>query len=189
MTLPQPPQTDQENNEDSVETWEGTHGTCRSRALAIEAANKFIPPDEPGLRGTGIYFWVGEYRVVLAREWHEKRLSDGDFRHDSDPGQAFITSKVECHEDNRISLSDPDVVMTLERITMKYRTLSREQMAKVYDELIDRLEAKMTTSYHVVFDKVPPPDLNNSRFPKHLSWPLCMVVRHAPCIKSIDVSG
>src|SRR3989344_3761608 len=113
---------------DNLVTWIGLHGTCISHGEIILKEQGFRRPKLPGMAGTGIYFWIGEYSRQLASEWHAKR--QGDFKYELKPGCCILTCEITCDVNNTFHLADPLFISTIEKLVAHAKSGGRKFLSE-----------------------------------------------------------
>lgn len=145
----------------------GSHGTCKSRAIKIQADGQFKLPSAakpPGKLGRGVYFWSYEeedgenYGKRQATCWYEFCLKDGWYRRDSDRSKAVFLVEI---DDNSTLLDFKDGRVenryfehyrkAIEKLDRELdRKVDQNQINNIMDRFILGLEKKLETEFGVV---------------------------------------
>lgn len=162
-----------------------THGTCRSRAIAI--AKVGFLTEASGRGGKGAYFWSGSYARVLAIGWYRQILAQGRLATESDSSGVVIYVIVEVDEADYLDFEDEDVKAGFARFIQKSGLndeTSAGRKAAAHDLFIKELEQELQV-FKVIRMYLPAPGNNYCpEYPRTLmGTPVCYIVRSLDCVR------
>lgn len=111
-----------------------------------------------GRKGSGIYFWYGwednSYRLALA--WYDQCYNEGRYREDSNANCAIIYAQFILEDENQfINLNNPEVQKIVREYKKSLNTV--DDLAKVYDKIINHVESVLGKSILLYLVQVTPP--------------------------------
>lgn len=169
-------------------TLHGLHATCVSNYQEI-CARGF--ETGKGLRGTGVYFWEDEDKDIalgLAKSWYEyaKKVlrSYNECEHND---MIIIYGEWDIEENELLDIDSRPLRYQIYKMGQDYliNMTDRNNMCTLYDMFINRLEAKIGTSFKVIGATVSPMPYDYApQYPTQvLGPPYCYIVRDTGIIK------
>ncbi len=168
----------------NLKTYEGSHGTSKSRAEKITKQG-FIPG--LGRAGSGIYFWhKSRYFITLAKKWHYQCSNKHHYDNDENKSCVVIIVELQADEDAILDMENPDMkdriaeLAEVKQIPLK----NRHKIAALHDLFIKRMESALKTTFAIILIRVAPPD--RVYYPEYpidiMGAPLCCVARNNDCV-------
>ncbi len=171
---------------------EGSHGTCISRAKAIQNQGFQY---RSGRVGGGAYFWCQEkYNKLLALAWYKQQLAGKIYKNDDDPLPAIVFADLHCNDSELLDLEkDRDLKFRIDQLADDFSIdkNNKEDLAAVHDLFIECLESEREIKCSILLVKVAMPrGLSKNDYPiVILGAPFCAVVRNLQCIRILRIDG
>lgn len=179
--------------------YKGTHGTTCSAADTIlsEGFNK-----GPGLRGSGVYFWLYQFAELLqeaehlAIAWYNKEFKKGSYSKHKNKNCAVVLADLDTKDQDVFDFeAKRQHFMVYAKATMDKlgeTELSEEEekaiLSGLHDRFFNHWEEKVENSFDAVLVRVQAPPRFKSLFHRDVaSQPHCILVRNEGIIKITDV--
>ncbi|MEZ9316499.1 hypothetical protein AB4188_13400 [Vibrio lentus] len=183
-----------------MEFYKGTHGTTCSVASAITQQGF---KEGPGIRGTGIYFWLYQYEALLdeaenlAIAWWSYSENKGDYSGHKDKACAIVLADLDTSPDDVFDLESKRQGIMAMSLAIKEKlddsSLSEDErkqlLTGIHDLFVKKYEEKLGKKFDAVQVKVPSPNGFKSRFHRDINGnqPLCLVIRNNDIVKVTDI--
>lgn len=183
-----------------MDFYKGTHGTTRSSADSIMQQGFQMGP---GIRGTGIYFWLYQYDALLdeaenlAIAWWSYSNKKGDYSEHKDSSCAIVLADLDTSPESVFDLeSNRQGIMAVSvKINDKLNDPSlseddrKQLLTGIHDYFVEQYEKRSGSKFDAVQVKVAPPKHFKSQFHRDVSGnqPLCLVIRNNDIVKITDV--
>lgn len=183
-----------------MEFYKGTHGTTSTAAMSIRESGFDV---RPGIRGTGIYFWLYQYEALLdeaknlAIAWWSHSHKKGDYSGHKDQSCAIVMADLNTSPEDVFDLENKrqGIMAMFDAVNERLNDPSikedekKELLTGIHDVFVQKYEEKEGRKYSAVQVKVPPPKGFKSRFDRDISGnqPLCLVVRDGGIVNITDV--
>ncbi|EGQ7970547.1 hypothetical protein HRO20_003147 [Vibrio cholerae] len=174
-----------------MDFYKGTHGTTCSAANSITQRGFTAGP---GIRGTGIYFWLYQFEALLdeaenlAIAWWKFSKNKGSYSDHENTKCAIVLADLDVSPDSVFDLENKrQGIMALSlNINKKLddHSINEEERKKlitgIHDLFVKKYEEKEGKQYSAVQVKVAPPKGFKSKFDRDINGnqPLCLVIRN-----------
>ncbi|NGZ14971.1 hypothetical protein HGG78_14630 [Vibrio aestuarianus] len=182
-----------------MDFYKGTHGTTCSAASSITQRGFTAGP---GIRGTGIYFWLYQFEALLdeaenlAIAWWNFSKNKGSYHDHKDTKCAIVLANLDVSPDSVFDLENKRQGIMALSLAIKEKlndpSIKEEEkknlLTGIHDLFVSKYEEKEGKLYSAVQVKVPPPKGFRSQFDRDINGnqPLCLVIRNS---KVIQVTG
>ncbi len=165
--------------------YSGSHATTMSKWLSIQQDGFKV---NQGLRGTGVYFWEDNvYARDLAVAWYINSMRRGAYSKDKDKKCVILWADLAANVDEVADYTEPELrnyVLTL--IKRLECADDKNQAGKIYDLIVERVQALIGNTIKIVFTTVTPPN-KPRHYPTQTFGPAyCYIVIDVDCISIKD---
>jgi len=168
----------------NLKTYEGSHGTSKSRAEKIDKQG-FIPG--LGRAGSGIYFWHKSHHYIpLAKGWYNQCYNKHLYDADDNKSCVVIIVQLQAGEDEVLDMENHDMKDRIAALAevRKIDATNFRRISALYDLFIKRMEDELESTFAILLIRVAPPD--RTYYPEYplniVGAPLCCVARNKECI-------
>jgi hypothetical protein len=168
----------------NLKTYEGSHGTSKSRAEKINKQGFILGT---GRAGSGIYFWHKSHHYIpLAKGWYSQCCDKHLYDTDENKGCVVIVVELQAPEDAILDMENPEMKDRIAALAeaRKIDATKFRRISALYDFFIKRMEVELKSTFAILLIRVAPPD--RAYYPEYpisiIGAPLCCVARNNGCI-------